>query len=102
MRRLSGSMHSIGATLDYTPVAALLLSLSLTRSAAWRPIRKRLLISTGSALVAMIAFILQIPQDGRFGADVLAGLYGRFLIVSDLVWLLTVGAHAIKLRKQSL
>ncbi|WP_431786007.1 DUF998 domain-containing protein [Paenibacillus lactis] len=96
----SGKMHSIGAMLDYTPVAALLLSLALTRSKPWRPVRKRLLVSTGIALVAMLAFVLQIPQDGRFGPDILAGLFGRFLIIADIAWLLIVGVHALKLRKQ--
>ncbi|WHX48546.1 DUF998 domain-containing protein [Paenibacillus woosongensis] len=98
----SGKMHSIGAMLDYTPVAALLLSLSLARSNAWRPIRGRLFVSTGITLVAMIVFVLQIPQDGQFGPDVLAGLFGRLLIAADLGWHLIVGLHALKLRKQSL
>ncbi|OOC61796.1 DUF998 domain-containing protein [Paenibacillus ihbetae] len=96
----SGKLHSIGATLDYTPVAALLLSLALTRSEAWRPVRRRLLISAGIALAAMVAFVLHIPQDGQFGPDILAGLFGRFLIVADIAWLLIVGMHALKLRKQ--
>ncbi|RXZ77579.1 DUF998 domain-containing protein [Paenibacillaceae bacterium] len=97
----NGKMHSIGAMLDYTPVAALLLSISLTRSSAWRPIRIQLFASAGLALVAMVVFILQIPQDGRFGPEVLAGLFGRILIIADLVWLLIVGIHAVKLRKKN-
>jgi len=96
----SGKMHSIGAALDYTPVAALLLSFALIRNEAWRPIRARMFVATGIALAVMVLFMLQIPHDGRFGPDVLAGLYGRFLIVSYLGWLLIVGFHAIKLRKQ--
>ncbi|MFF2154880.1 DUF998 domain-containing protein [Paenibacillus chitinolyticus] len=97
----SGKMHSIGAMLDYTPVAALLLSISLTRDNTWRPVRNRLFASAGVALAAMIVFILQIPQDGQFGPEVLAGLFGRVLIIADLLWLLIVGVHAVKLHKQS-
>lgn len=97
----SGKMHAIGATLDYTPVAALLMSFALARNEAWRPIRGRLIVTSSIMLVVMILFILQIPQDGQFTPDVLAGLFGRFLIVSYLGWLLIVGIHTLKLRKLS-
>lgn len=96
----SGRMHSIGAMLDYTPVAALLLSISLTRNDVWKPVRKRLFMSTGIALAAMIVFVLQIPHDGQFGPGVQAGLLGRFLIVAELAWLMIVGMRAVKLRQQ--
>ncbi|WP_053374381.1 DUF998 domain-containing protein [Paenibacillus sp. FJAT-27812] len=97
----SGKMHAIGATLDYTPVAALLLSFALARNEAWRPIRGRLFVTSTIMLVVMALFILQLPQDGQFTPDVLAGLFGRFLIVSYLGWLFIVGIHALKLRKLS-
>lgn len=93
----NGRMHSIGAMLDYTPLATLLISLSLTRVDAWRPVRKLLMLSSVIAIVAMLLFIFQIPQDGQFGPDVLAGLFGRFLIVAELAWLLMIGIHATKL-----
>src|ERR1700738_1593864 len=54
----SGSMHVFGASLDYTPVAALLLSFVLARNPAWRPIRKRLFITAGITLVALAAFMV--------------------------------------------
>jgi len=97
----SGKMHAIGATLDYTPVAALLMSFALVRNEAWRPIRGRLFVTSGIMIVVMVLFIIQIPHDGQFTPDVLAGLFGRFLIVSYLGWLLIVGFHALKLRKLS-
>lgn len=92
----SGSMHSIGAMLDYTPIAALLISLSLCRLDAWRPMKRVLLTSSVIAIVAMLVFVLQIPQDGQFGPGVLAGLFGRFLILADVAWLVIVGFHAVK------
>lgn len=97
----SGKMHAIGATLDYTPVAALLMSFALARNEAWKPIRGRLFVTSSIMLVVMILFILQLPQDGQFSPDVLAGLFGRFLIVSYIGWLLIVGIHTLKLRKLS-
>lgn len=96
----SGKMHVFGASLDYTPVAVLLLSFSLARNQAWRPIRKWLFITVGITLVALTAFMLTLPYDGKVGPGVLAGLFGRFLLVSYLGWLITVGIHTIKLRRQ--
>lgn len=93
----SGSMHSIGAMLDYTPVAALLISLSLSRLDVWRPMKRVLLTSSIIAIVAMLLFVLQIPQDGQFGPGVLAGMFGRFLILANIAWLTIVGIHATKL-----
>ena len=96
----SGNMHVIGASLDLTPVAALLISFSLARNQAWRPIRWRLFITTGITWVAMVAFMIVLPYDGKVGPGVLAGLFGRFLLLSYLGWLLTVGFRTVKLRKQ--
>jgi fucose 4-O-acetylase-like acetyltransferase len=54
-------MHVFGASLDYTPVAALLLSFSLARNKAWRPIRQWLFIAAGVTLVALTAFMFTLP-----------------------------------------
>ena len=97
----SGKMHVFGASLDYTPVAALLLSVSLVRNQAWRPIRKWLFLTVGITLVALTAFMFTLPYDGKVGPGVLAGLFGRFLLISYLGWLMTVGIHTVKLLKQS-
>lgn len=96
----SGKMHILGASLDYTPIAVLLLSFSLTRSKAWRPIRKRLFITAGITLFALTTFMVTLPYDGKIGPGVLAGLFGRFLLVSYIGWVTTVGIHAIKLFNQ--
>jgi hypothetical protein len=93
-------MHVLGASLDYTPVAALLLSFGLARNQAWRPIRKWLFITTGITWIALAAFMAVLPYDGKVGPGVRAGLFGRFLILSYLGWLLTVSVHTLKLRKQ--
>jgi len=97
----SGNMHVLGGSLDFTPVAALLLSFGLARNQAWRSIRKWLFITTAITWVAMVAFMVVLPYDGKVGPGVLAGLFGRFLLLSYLGWLLTVGVHTLKLRKQA-
>ena len=96
---LSGRLHVLGASLDYTPIAALLLSFSLARNQAWRPIRKWLYVTAGITLVALAAFMLSLPYDGHVGPSVRAGLFGRFLLISYMGWLLTVGVQAIRLHK---
>lgn len=98
---LSGNMHVFGASLDYTPVAALVLSFVLARQPAWRPIRRWLFLTAGVMLLAMVAFMLMLPHDGKFGPGVLAGLFGRFLLVSYLGWLLTIGFHILKLYRRA-
>lgn len=97
----SGKLHGLAAALDWMPVAALLLSFSLARHPFWRPIRLQLFVTAGISLVIMIAFTLMLPQDGKFGPSVLAGLFGRFLLVSYLGWLLTIGFHTLKLRHRA-
>jgi hypothetical protein len=42
-----------------------------------------------------------LPYDGKIGPGVLAGLFGRLLLVSYLGWLITVGLSAINLFKQT-
>jgi Protein of unknown function (DUF998) len=96
----SGKMHVLGASLDYSPVAFLLLSFSLARNQAWHPIRKQLFIATGISLAFTVAFILLIPPDSRFGPGVFTGLIGRFLVISYLGWVAATALYAIKLYKQ--
>lgn len=98
---VSGRLHVLGASLDYTPVAALLLSIALARTPAWQPIRARLFCAAGIALIAMVAFVLLLPRDGQFGPGVLADLCGRFLLLSYLGWIATVGCHTLALRKRA-
>lgn len=70
----SGKMHVFGASLDYTPITALLISVSLARNHAWRPVRKWLFITTGITLVALTAFMVTLPYDGKIGPHGPCGL----------------------------
>lgn len=62
---------------------------------------EELFVSAGITLVATVAFMGMLPYDGKFGPGVLAGLFGRFLVISYLGWLVTVGLYALKLHKQT-
>jgi hypothetical protein len=97
---ISGKMHVLGASLDYSPLAFLFLSFSLARNEAWNPIRGRLFITAAVTIILTIAFIALLPQDNVFGPGVWAGLMGRFLLVSYLGWIAVVSSHILKLYKQ--
>ncbi|MCD1261121.1 DUF998 domain-containing protein [Paenibacillus athensensis] len=97
----SGQMHVLGASLDYTPIAAFLISLALVRHKAWQIVRTRLLVTSCIMLVLMFAFMFFLPRDGAFGPGVYAGLIGRFLIMSYYAWIVVVGFHFLKLSKRN-
>lgn len=100
----SGTLHLVGASLDWTPVAALLISLSLARNTAWRGIRTRLFLSAGITLLAMLAFVMTTtvfgPANGIFSAGTVAGLFGRILVLSYAGWMITTALHALALSKR--
>lgn len=95
----SGQMHVLGASLDYSPLAFLLLSFALIRAREWRSIGTRLFGAAVITLAAMLVFILLLPRDGIFGPGIYAGLCGRFLLLSYLGWIVTVGLQLLKLRQ---
>ena len=97
-----GRLHELGATLDLTPFAALLINWSLIRrNPAWASARRALLLTAGLPLLGLIMFIgsvsMMLPSDGQFGPDVLVGWPNRFLVVTYCVWLITVARQAIRL-----
>ncbi|MBO9609005.1 MAG: DUF998 domain-containing protein [Paenibacillaceae bacterium] len=93
----SGQMHVLGASLDYTPVAAVLISIALVRNRTLRKNRRRLLIATSCiALAVMFAFMFFLPRDGVFGPGVYAGLIGRVQMMSYFAWILAVGYPFMK------
>jgi len=95
----SGKMHVLGASLDYSPVAFLLLSFSLARNQAWQPIRKWLFITAGVSLALTIGFVLTLPQNNAFGPGVFTGLLGRFLVVSYIGWVSVAALYMAKLQR---
>lgn len=95
----SGRLHVIGASLDYTPVAALLISFALKRNRAWHPVRVALFVTAGITIAATVAFMAALPADYQFRPGVYTGLVGRILILSYLGWIFVVATHALRLRK---
>jgi hypothetical protein len=114
-------LHGLAAMIGIPslPVAAMAISVSLSRTQGWSDARKALLSTANltwiSLLLLAVAFALMIVTYTQAGGNMTAGaevtalppgviaLVGwanRFLIVAYCVWILTVARQAIKLRKQ--
>lgn len=96
----SGQMHVLGASLDYSPLAFLLLSYSLARHQEWSSVKKWLFLTAIISIMLTIGFMFTIPMDGVFGPGIYSGLVGRFLMLSYLGWLGTVSFHIFNLYKK--
>jgi hypothetical protein len=99
MSRISttGTIHYTGASLDFSPLAFLLLAFSLGRNKAWRPVRAKLLITSSISILLTIAFMASMPADYNFDSETTTGLIGRFLFVSYLPSILVISLHARKI-----
>jgi hypothetical protein len=102
-----GNMHGNGFLLGVPglTIAAVLISLSLRRNAAWSSARRALLWTAQLPWVSLVAMIVTImvmlPQNGgKFGPGVAVGSPNRLFIISCCVWLMTVAWHAIQLHRQ--
>jgi hypothetical protein len=95
----SGKMHITGASLDYAPLAFLLLAFSLGRHTAWRLMRNKLFITAAISILLSGAFMASMPNDYKFGPGVYTGLIGRFLFASYLASILVIGFHVRKLHQ---
>jgi hypothetical protein len=103
----NGRLHELGALLDVTPLAALLISWSLARrNQVWSSARPALFWTAGLPLLGLAIFTasvaLMLPSDGAFSPDVLIGWPNRLLMATYCAWLMTIAWHAIRLGRQSL
>ncbi len=96
----NGQMHVLGASLDYSPLAFLLLSFSLARHGNWSSVKTWLFLTAILSIALTVGFIITIPMDGVFGPGVYSGLVGRFLMLSYLGWLGTISFHILNLYKK--
>lgn len=101
----SGQLHEIGATLDLTPFAALLISWGLIRrNPAWSSARQAILLTAWLPLLGLIVFIgsvsMLLPSDGQFGPNVPVGWPNRFLMFTYCVWLITMAWQMIRFHSQ--
>lgn len=85
-----GKIHVFGASLNLFPLAAILLTIRLSRQAAWRQVRKWLILTTVIIILANIGFIASFPHDGKFGPETITGLVGRLFLLSYIPWLVIV------------
>jgi fucose permease len=96
-----GRMHVLGASLDWTPFAALLISISLARYKDWFPIRRHLFITASIPVLLTFAFIASIASaSGNIGPGVYAGLIGRLLLISYCGWIFIIARHSIRVYNQ--
>jgi hypothetical protein len=93
----SGKMHAFGASLDWTPIAALLISFSLARTQRWRAKKMQMLLTAAITIVLTIVFVVSIAtaSNGVIGPGVYAGLIGRLLIWSYVGWIASISGHVI-------
>jgi hypothetical protein len=114
------SLHGLAAMIGIPslPVAAMLISISLSRTQEWSAARKALLWTANLTWVSLLllagAFAMLIVTYTQAGGDMNAGAVSvlppgviawvgwanRFLIVVYCVWVLTVARQAIKLHRQ--
>ena len=90
--RIKG-LHEVGAMLDNVPFAALLINWSLSRNAAWAPVRRILGWTAGIPLFGLVIFIISLavmlpPHGGQPGPDALVGWPNRTMILAHCAWLM--------------
>jgi len=116
-------LHNLASIIGIPslPVAAMLISVSLSRDSEWSTAKKALLWTANltwiSVLLMIAAFTIMIVTYTQAGGDMTAGaevtalpsgviaLVGwanRFLIVVYCVWVITVARQALKLRNQKI
>jgi hypothetical protein len=88
----AGAIHAGSAVLgDFIPIAALVLSLVLTRKdGLWEPFRVHLLAGAGAAMAMLVASAAamgaMMPESGQLGPEVQVGWIMRASVVSGDAW----------------
>jgi hypothetical protein len=104
----TGIIHAISGfgALMLLPFAALLINLSLAfKNPAWATVRPVLLWTAGLPLLGLVGFWIHLamfvlPLAVQVGPGVPLGWPNRFLLLTYMVWLVTLAWQAIKLRHQ--
>lgn len=102
-----GNLHALGAMIGIPgfPIAATLISRSLSRNEAWSPARRTLLwmvsLNWISLLVFAICIAIMLPQSGgKLGPDVLIGWPNRFIVLANSAWLMSAAWYVARIGKQ--
>lgn len=96
----TGTLHIIGASLDFTPIAALIGSLTLAHQSGWRGAALWLLATSLFTVVVMVAFIISMPPDHVFGPETHSALIGRLQWLSYFIWFVALAFVAYQNRAQ--
>jgi len=98
------NLHGLAAMIGIPslPIAAILISLSLTRNPTWTPARRSLLwtaILTWASLVLMnVAVFTGFTSTGEPSPDAWVGWANRFLVIAYDVWLMVVARRAFGIK----
>jgi hypothetical protein len=84
------------------PIAAVLISRSLTRNQAWFAARRRLLWTAHLNWIIFLYMFVSMGimvsmNDGKFGPEVLIGWLNRLLVLAYCAWLIAASSHAIQI-----
>jgi Protein of unknown function (DUF998) len=96
----AGKLHMIGASLDCTPLGALLISIALARNADWKMVRPYVVGTAILTIVTTIGFIASMPSDYIFGPGMMVGWWNRLIMLSYVCWIAVVCFNAILLSKR--
>ena len=102
-----GNLHGLGSMLGIPtfPIAAVLISWSLTRNPAWSSTQRSLLWAASFTWIGLVimfgSLFIMLGQSGKFGPDVMIGWPNRLLVVTYCAWLITVAWLVDRLRGQA-
>ncbi|WP_152512261.1 MULTISPECIES: DUF998 domain-containing protein [unclassified Labrenzia] len=96
----TGTLHVIGASLDFTPIAVLIGSIALARQSGWRGFALWLVAISLFAVVVMVAFIMSMPPDHVFGPETHSALIGRLQWLSYFAWFVALAFAAYRGRPE--
>ncbi|HEX6683086.1 MAG TPA: DUF998 domain-containing protein [Candidatus Limnocylindrales bacterium] len=91
-----GRLHEVGALLDLTPFAALVVSLALLRrlptpGTPRRVLKVAMLTPLAGLAIFSVATVTQLPASGLGSPEVLIGWPNRLLILGYCGWFATAG-----------
>ena len=97
----AGGLHDLGAMLDQLPLAAPLISWSLSRNIAWHGAKRTLLLTALVPLLGLAIFIaamlVMLPgKDSGPGPNVVIGWPNRIMILAQCAWLIPVAWLTIR------
>jgi hypothetical protein len=101
------SLHGLAAMIGIPslPIAALIISVSLSRNPAWSSARGLLFTTAHLPWLSLVLMMVNLftglsRSGGEFGPDVLIGWPNRILIVAYSAWLMAVASQITRLHGQ--